>query len=320
MSSSRRPLDLFAVSILLILCTVWGGQQVAIKLAANDIAPTLQIGLRSAVAATVLLLLLLRKEGLGLFSDGTLKAGLLVGLMCAVEFLLVGEGLVHTSASHVVVFLYTAPIFTALGMHLIHPDEHLSRIQWSGIAFAFIGVCIAFLGSVGGTGSSLMGDAFALGAGTCAGFTTVVIRGSRLAEAPAVKTLFYQMVVMTILLISIAFLMGNGAMNWTPETTVNLMLQAVLIALVSYLAWIWLLKHYLASRMAAFIFITPLLGVVFAVMILDEVLTAEFLGGSTLVLLGIFLVSARDLLNWRRARNARVVRGSTTSKARMLTD
>ncbi len=302
MSPQRRHLDLFAVSILLILCLGWGFQQIAIKLAANDIAPTLQIGLRSAFAATVLLLLMLRSEGLKLFSDGTLKAGLLAGLMFGVEFLFVGEGLVHTSASHMVVFLYTSPIFTALGMHFIHPDERLSRIQWSGIALAFIGVCIAFLGSGNSEGTSLLGDAYALAAGATWGFTTVVIRGSKLSEAPAVKTLFYQMAVAAVLLIGAAFLMGNGAMNWTPETSVNMAFQAVLIALASYLTWFWLLKRYLASRMATFVFITPLLGVVFGVLILDEVLTANFVAGGSLVLLGIFLVSAKDLLNRRKAK------------------
>lgn len=302
MTTQRRHLDLFAISILLMLCLGWGFQQIAIKLASNDIAPTLQIGLRSAFAATVLLLLMLRSEGLKLFNDGTLKAGLLAGLMFGVEFLFVGEGLVHTSASHMVVFLYTSPIFTALGMHFIHPDERLSRVQWSGIALAFIGVCIAFLGSGSNEGTSLLGDAYALAAGAVWGFTTVLIRGSKLSEAPAVKTLFYQMMMAALLLISAAFLMGNGAMNWTPATTVNMAFQAVLIALASYLTWFWLLKRYLASRMATFVFITPLLGVVFGVLILDEVLTANFVSGGTLVLLGIFLVSAKDLLNRRKAR------------------
>ncbi|GAA0796079.1 DMT family transporter [Marinobacterium sediminicola] len=305
MSPQRRHLDFFAVSILLVLCLGWGFQQIAIKLAAADIAPTLQIGLRSAFAAIVLLLLMLRSEGLRMFSDGTLKAGLLAGLMFGIEFLFVGEGLVHTSASHMVVFLYTSPIFTALGMHFIHPDERLSRIQWSGIALAFAGVCIAFLGSGNSEGTSLLGDAYALAAGATWGLTTVVIRGSKLSEAPAVKTLFYQMAVAAVLLIGAAFLMGNGAMNWTPETTVNMAFQAVLIALASYLTWFWLLKRYLASRMATFVFITPLLGVVFGVLILDEVLTTNFVLGGTLVLAGIFLVSAKDLLNRRKARRVR---------------
>ncbi|MBV0934348.1 DMT family transporter [Marinobacterium weihaiense] len=302
MSTVRRHLDLMAVSLLLMLCLGWGFQQVAIKLAADDIAPTLQIGLRSAFAATVLLLLMLRQEGLKAFADGTLKAGLLAGTMFALEFLFVGEALARTHASHVVVFLYTSPIFTALGLHFVHADERLAGLQWGGIGLAFIGVCIAFLGGGDVAGTSLTGDAMALLAGAIWGLTTVVIRGSSLSEAPAVKTLFYQMAVAAVMLIGAAFIMGNGRMHWTPDTTLNLAFQAVVIAVGSYLTWFWLLKRYLASRMATFVFMTPLVGVLFGVMILDEALSRGFVGGGLLVLAGIFLVSAKDLLNQRKAR------------------
>ncbi len=44
-----------------------------------------------------------------------------------------------------VVFLYTAPIFTALGLQFL-PEERLSRLQWAGIAIAFMGIVIAFFG------------------------------------------------------------------------------------------------------------------------------------------------------------------------------
>lgn len=303
MSSQRNHLDFFAIAIMLMLCTIWGFQQVAIKLAADDIIPTLQIGLRSAFAASVLFLLMLRSEGRSIFADGTLKAGLLVGSMFAVEFLFVGQGLEHTSASHMVVFLYTSPIFTALGMHFVHPDERLSKSQWSGIALAFAGVAIAFLGPAGPDQQvSLLGDLYALMAGAVWGMTTVAIRGSKLSEAPAVKTLFYQMAAAALLLIGTALALGEGKMNWTPATGINMAFQAVVVAFASYLTWFWLLRRYLASRMATFTFITPLIGVLFGVLILDERLSPQFIVGGLLVLAGIFLVSARDLLNRRRAR------------------
>jgi len=57
--------------------------------------------------------------------DGSLWPGLTVGVLFALEFLLVAEGLRHTSASHMVVFLYTAPIFAALGLHWRLPAERL---------------------------------------------------------------------------------------------------------------------------------------------------------------------------------------------------
>ena len=61
----------------------------------------------------------------------------------AVTTRMVGEALKHTSASHV--FLYTAPIFAALGLHRKLPFEWLSAVQWGGIAVAAGGIAFAFL-------------------------------------------------------------------------------------------------------------------------------------------------------------------------------
>ena len=52
--------------------------------------------------------------------------------------------------------------------------------------------------------------------------------------------------------------------------------QAVAVALTSYLAWFWLLRRYLASRLSILSFMTPLFGVSFGVLFLDEPLDAAF--------------------------------------------
>ena len=46
----------------------------------------------------------------------------------SLEYLSVGEGLRYTSASHSVVFLYTAPIFAAIGLHWKLPEERLHLV------------------------------------------------------------------------------------------------------------------------------------------------------------------------------------------------
>jgi len=79
-----------------------------------------------------------------------LKAGAAAGALFGLEFLLVAEALHLTHASHVVVFLYTAPIFAAPGLHARLPAERLGAQQGAGIALAFGGLALAFLGGAGG--------------------------------------------------------------------------------------------------------------------------------------------------------------------------
>src|SRR5690606_26607007 len=130
---SRRPMDGLASGPLLVLCLIWAMLQIALKATAPDFAPMFQIAVRSAVAGLlVILLMAVRGERLDGFLD-LWRPGLLAGTLYALEFVLVGESLRHTSAGHVVVLLYTAPIFAALGLHWKLPDERLAAVQWLGV-------------------------------------------------------------------------------------------------------------------------------------------------------------------------------------------
>ncbi|MFJ0800064.1 DMT family transporter [Bordetella bronchiseptica] len=299
----RRPLDGFATYVMLALCICWGFQQIAIKLVAADVSPTLQIGLRSAFAAVVLIWVVLRHEGLGALRDGTLGPGLAVGALFALEFLLVGVGLEYTTASHMAVFLYTAPIFTALGLHLLLPDERLKPLQWLGVAVAFGGIATAFLGKGhAAVPGMLLCDLLGVLAGAAWGATTVAIRKSSLSEAAPAKTLFYQMLMAGLALPAFHFASGGAAPVWSGAALASLGFQSVVVALSSYLAWFWLLRRYLATRLAVLSFMTPLFGVTFGVLILDEPLDSGFVIGAVLVLAGITLVSGAELLREKLRR------------------
>ena len=126
------------------MCAIWGLQQVAIKSTNAALPPVFQAGLRSAIAA-VLVWGWARSRGTPLFrDDGTLGAGLLAGVLFAGEFVCIFLGLTLTSASRMAVFLYTAPCFTALGLHWFVDGERMRRIQWFGIVVAFAGMALAF--------------------------------------------------------------------------------------------------------------------------------------------------------------------------------
>ena len=55
--------------------------------------------------------------------DGTLAAGLIAGLLFGVEFLLIYRGLLYTTASRAVLFIYLAPFFVAIGARWLFPGD-----------------------------------------------------------------------------------------------------------------------------------------------------------------------------------------------------
>lgn len=292
---TRKALDARAISWMLVLCLIWGLQQVVLKATASDITPIFQIALRSGVAAVLVgLVMLVRGERMTL-ADGTWRPGLVVGMLFALEFLLLGEGLRHTSASHMVVFLYTAPVFAALGLHWKLPAERLGALQWVGIALAFGGIALTFFGRSPTDGAQsdnmLWGDLLGLLAGVTWGATTLVVRCSRLANAPATQTLFYQLVGGFVLLLAAALAFGQASLNPTPQVWASLAFHALVVSFASFLVWFWLLRHYLASRLGVFSFMTPLFGIVFGAWLLHEPLEMRFLVGAIPVMAGIVLVS-----------------------------
>ncbi len=290
--AARGTIDTRAASIMVVLCMIWGLQQIALKGAAPNIAPAMQIALRSAGAALlVAALMAARGERL---TPGLWKPGLLVGLLFGMEYLLVSEGLRHTTAAHVTVFLYTSPIFAAIGLHIRVPAERLRALQWLGIAMAFAGIATAFLARSAPTTAhtSVTGDLLGLLAGAAWGLTTVSVRGSALTSAPATETLLYQLMGATVLLAAQAFFTGQTHIQWTPTAWASLGFQTLVVSFASFLAWFWLLRHYSASRLGVFSFLTPLFGVGFSVWLLNEPLEPAFVVGAAFVLAGIVLVSA----------------------------
>jgi drug/metabolite transporter (DMT)-like permease len=280
---------------MLVLTALWGFQQVAIKLTAPDVSLVMQAALRTILAAA-LLLAWARWRGIALFSrDGTLAAGLGAGLLFGGEFVFIYSGLEHTAASRMVVFIYLAPIVTALGVHWWVPGEHLVRAQWLGVALAFAGVALAFGdGFLAARGATLLGDFFGLVAAVLWGATTVLIRTTSLSRATAAKTLFYQLAVAVPVLLAASLLLGEpGVVALTPFALASLAYQGAIVAFASYLAWFWLLTRYLAGRLAVFSFMTPLFGVLAGVAVLGESLTPTFAAAALLVGGGIVLVNRR---------------------------
>jgi drug/metabolite transporter (DMT)-like permease len=300
MSAVRKQIDGFGLGMMILLCAVWGLHQVAIKVAAPDIAPIMQIALRSGISAVLVAIVI--GCGWGNFSlrDGTLRPGIIVGVLFATEFICIAEGLRFTSASHMAVFLYTAPVFTALGLHCFLPAEKLRLHQWLGIAMAFGGIAIAFTGGslyAGFSSRMLWGDFLGVLAGAGWGAITVIIRCTSLSEAPPTKTLLYQLVAAFILLLLYAVCSGqSGNISMTWVAWASLFFQGFVITFASYLTWFWLLRRYLASRLAVFSFMSPLFGVSFGVILLHDSVDAYFAFGAVMVLAGISMVSRPHLL------------------------
>ena len=287
-----RPLSPGAVALMLMLCLSWGFNQIAVKLALPDIPPMLQATIRSA-GALPMLLLIARLRGVKIFvSDGTLRAGLFAGLMFGIEFVLIYQGLLLTSASRAVVFLYTAPFFVALGAYQFL-GERLRASQWGGLGLSFAGVALAIgVPQANVDTNVLLGDLLIVGGGALWAATTLVVKATRLHLAPPEKALGYQ-VALSIPILALAAWMSGETLTRVPgPLALSLMVyQAFWVVGLTFLLWFALVKTYSASKLSAFTFITPLFGVVASYFILHDTLTLAFGAAALLVIAGLYLVN-----------------------------
>jgi drug/metabolite transporter (DMT)-like permease len=290
--SAERSLSPGAVALMLMLCLSWGFNQIAVKLALPDIPPMLQATIRST-GALPMLLLIARLRSVKIFKrDGTLGAGLFAGVLFGIEFVLIYRGLLLTSASRAVVFLYTAPFFVALGSYQFL-GERLRASQWGGLGLSFAGVALAIgVPQANVDADVLLGDLMIVGGGALWAATTLLVKATRLLRAPPEKALGYQ-VAMSIPILGLAAWLSGETLTRVPgPLALSLMVyQAVWVVGLTFLVWFSLVKTYSASKLSAFTFITPLFGVVASYFILHDVLTLAFGAAALLVIAGLYLVN-----------------------------
>jgi drug/metabolite transporter (DMT)-like permease len=302
MTERRLQLDFLAVTLLLVCCVFWGFQQVLVKATLPEVPPVLQASLRF-MGATALLWIWCRVRGVALWSsDGTLKAGLLAGLLFCAEFVCIYLGLQHTSASRLTIFLYTAPFWVALLLPLFVKTERLALMQWIGLLLAFTAVAFALQDGLHhnkvGDASPMwwLGDALALAAGALWGLTTVVIRSSSLIKISPEKLLFYQVAISAALLPFVSWQLGESwDVHWSIFATSSIVLQTVVGAFASYLVWMWLLGRYPATKLSAFVFFTPVFALLFGAWWLGETITPSLVAALVGVAAGIVLVNKKPI-------------------------
>jgi drug/metabolite transporter (DMT)-like permease len=292
-SPQSRPLDALAIALTVALCLTWGFNQVAVKLAIHDIPPLIQSTARSVLAA-LLVGAWARLRGIALFKrDGTLLPGLAAGALFAVEFLLIYRGLLYTTATRAVLFIYVAPFLVVIGSRWLIPGDHFNLSQWFGLFLSFVGIVIAFgLPTPAADPHQMLGDLMMVAAAVAWAGTTLIIKASSLNRVSAEKTMLYQLVV-SVPFLAVGALVFGEHIDAMPSALAlgALAYQAIWVVSITYVVWFALIVRYSATRLSAFTFLTPLFGVAAGYLVLNEPLTPPFAIAVAVVTLGLVLVN-----------------------------
>ena len=289
----RKPnIDAFGAISLIVFSVLLGFNQVVIKVVNGGLQPVFFAGLRSlGVIFCVWLWIRLRGRKLD-FKEGTVRAGILMGVVFAFEFICLFIALDLTSVTRTTVIFYSMPVWLAIAAHFLMPDERVTPIKAAGLLIAFIGVAYAIISrGAADTGTSLTGDLFALGAALGWAGVALVARATRLSEVRAEMQVFWQTLVSAPILLLVAPLFGPLIRDLEPIHLWGLGFQIVVIVSAGFIFWLWLLSIYPASSVASFSFLTPIFGVLMGWAMLGEEISIALIISLVLVTGGIILIN-----------------------------
>ncbi|MGD9863239.1 MAG: DMT family transporter [Pseudodonghicola sp.] len=288
----RRAIDMFGAAALTGFALLLGFNQVVIKLTGDGFAPVLQAGLRSALAALVVLIWI-RARGISLsMPPAALAWGVISGLIFGFEFLALYLALDLTTVARASVIFYSMPVWLGLAAHLWLPGERLSRARGLGMGLAMAGVALA-MADRSTAGASLAGDLLALLASLGWAAVVLLLRMTPLTRVASPVQLLFQVAVSAPLLLVLAPLFDTLPRAPQPLHYAGLAFQAVCVVSLGYLIWFHLMTLYRTASVASFSFLSPVFAVLLGWLILGEQIGPAVWAALALVAAGLVLINRR---------------------------
>ncbi len=290
--SPQRPSDTRLYFLLLLMVGFWSFNYVVGKVALREFPPLLLVGLRTMLAALLLLPVYFLREGTGTPVWNWRELRVLIPLgVCGVagNQLFFVLGLARTSVAHAAIVVATTPLLVLLMATLVGQEE-ISARKVIGMAIAFSGIIVLQLGRVQGSSATGMGDLYVLlGALGFAGFTVLGKSVSARHGGVTVSTVAY---VSTGLLMAPLILIQGSRFQFgsiTPQGWWSVFYMAAFSSVISYLIYYYALTYIAASRVSVFSYLQPVLATLMAIPILREPIGPGLLLGGTLALAGVFV-------------------------------
>ena len=218
--------------------------------------------------------------------------GVLTGLF-TIQIAMLNYGVDLTSPAYSVVLINSNPIFANLIAHFFVPADRLSFSRVLGLAIAFGGICIVFVGT---PEPRLARDPLA---GNLVIVATAVLVAARTVYAQRVlqwiepgRFAFWQTSLSLPFLASGALVAGYEQrlpMTWVPLAA--LAYQGIVVAGVCFTIWAYLLRKHSPGALTVFSFTVPIFGVIVSAWLFAEPITVDLLIGVAAVGGGIWLVA-----------------------------
>ncbi len=278
--------------MLVAVCVVWGTNFVVVKSALVDFHPLAFNGLRFAIAATVLLGLQWRFEGLGVLRP-VLPRIIVLGLVGNVAYqMLFIYGLAQTEASQASLLTATTPLWVLVLARFSGHDKFSGRVVL-GLAMGLAGVMLLLWESFNGVGSEQRfwtGNLLLLGASVSWAIYTVYSQPLLRQLRPLALTSATMVAgAVPLLAMGLPEIVSIRVDEVSLASWAGLLYSALLALVFAYFAWSRGVQAIGSTRTAAYVNLIPVVAIATAWVWLGERLSARQLVGAAAVIAGIAL-------------------------------
>ena len=292
-----RPIGRKSALLALVVTIIRGGNQVALKFALTALAPFWTAFARMAIGAAAV----------GCWSGlrgirlrtrpGERRALASLGLLFAAQIGLMHYGADFTSPAYATVLMNSNPVFANVFAHFVVPGDRLSQRRLLGLAIAFAGVCVVFLGRPEArlAPAPLLGNLLLLLSSVLVAVRTIYTQRVVQRIEPE-KTAFWQMIFSLPLFLAAALWDVSSpreAMDWKALSAV--LYQGVIVGGLGFTIWAHLLRRHAPGPLTFFNFAVPLFGVALSAVMMGETVTRRLIFGVAAVFTGIWLATGTSL-------------------------
>jgi len=291
---TNKSIDGVAASFLIVFSILLGLNQVCVKLVNVGMHPVFQVALRSTLAIIPILLYCYFTKKKIIISDGSFIPGVIAGILFAVEFIFLFTALDYSTVTRVSLIFYTMPVWLTLSAHFLIDNDKLSLKKIIGLALAVFGLILAIYEPNGEYNEKqFFGDLYSLLASFCWAAIAIMLKTTRLNKSIPETQLLYQLIVSGIILLPISFLFNDFIRDMNISLVLIFLFQVTIIMCLGFIGWLWVMSIYSASSTSSFAFLTPIFGVLFGWLRMDDNINLQIYFSLFLTCMGIYMINAK---------------------------
>ncbi|MGV3571376.1 MAG: DMT family transporter [Ramlibacter sp.] len=285
---------------LIFLSALWGASFPLIRIASPAFGPWGLAGLRCALAAVVLAVIMRVLDERWPTRAAWPRLAVLSVLTIAAPFLLFNYAALVLPAGYSAILNATAPLFSMLGAAAMG-DERLTRRRLAGCALGFAGVALLVrLGPVAVDARVVLAALACTLASASYGVGAILMKRATLTQQPLGASAVAH-VGATLVLLG-----PTAATAPTMQPTTAAVLTVLLLGMVTSGLMYWismrLMREIPATAATSSALMIPLFGVTWGAMFLDEPVTSGMLPGALLVLAATVLITGFNPFKHRHSR------------------